>query len=82
MVTSGLRLRRKFFPFHSVVKGMAVLCAKYLYLFDPFFCNKVAGSSDISLFVLPNDCRAVSVHTFTIQAPSDVILSCAVILYV
>lgn len=78
MVTSGLRLRRKFFPFYSEVKGMAVLFAKYLDLFDPVFCHKVVGSSDTLLFVLPNDCRAVSVHTFTIQAPSDVILSYSV----
>lgn len=78
MVTSGLRLRRKFFPSYSGVKGMAVLFAKYLDLFDPVFCNKVVGSSDTLLFVLPNDCRAVSVHTFTIQAPSDVILSYSV----
>lgn len=61
---------------------MAVLFAKYLYLFDPVFCNKFAVSSDILLFVLPNDFRAVSGHTLTIQAPSDVILSCALILYV
>lgn len=82
MVTSGLRLRRKFFPFHSGVKGMAVLFAEYLYLFDLVFCNKVAVSSDVLLFVLSHDFRAVSGHTFTIQAPSDVILSCALILYV
>lgn len=61
---------------------MAVLFAQYLYLFDPVFCNKVAASNDISLFVLPNDFRAVSGHTFTIQAPSDVTLRCTIILYV
>lgn len=60
---------------------MAGLFAKYLYLFDPLFCNKVAVTRDVLLFVLSNDFRTVSGQTFTIQAPSDVILSCALILY-
>lgn len=61
---------------------MAGLFAKYLYLFNPLFCNKAAVTRDALLFVLSNDFRAVSGHTFTIQAPSDVILSCALILHV
>lgn len=62
IVTSTLRLRRKFFPFHWEAKGMAMQFAKYLYLFDPLFHNEVPVSNTILLYVLSNDCSAVLGH--------------------
>jgi len=59
IVTSDLRLRRNFFPFHSGAKEIAMQSATHLYLFDQISHNKVPVSSNTLLYVMSSDCSAV-----------------------